>query len=74
MRYIVYKGDDIRCMGTAKECAEIMGVKMSTFKHYLTPSYNYRIEQRAERKVIRWSKGVTVVLPMEDYIQNKLNG
>jgi len=74
VRYIVYKGDDIRCMGTAEECADIMGVKMTTFKHYLTPAYNHRIEQRAERKVIRWSKGVTVVLPMEDYIQSKLNG
>lgn len=75
MRYIVYRGDEIRCMGTAKECADHMGIKMTTFKHYLTPSYNYRIEQRAEKMGIkRWKKGITVVLPMEDYIQKKLNG
>lgn len=74
MRYIVYKGDDIRCMGTAQECVDHMGIKMSTFKHYLTPSYNYRIQVRAERKVIRKTKGALVVLPMEEYIQNKLNG
>jgi hypothetical protein len=74
MRYVVYKGDDIKCMGTAQECVDHMGIKMNTFKHYLTPSYAHRVAERDLKPRIRKSKGYIIVEPMNDYIQKKLNG
>jgi hypothetical protein len=73
MRYIVYKGDDIRCMGTLDECIKLMGIKKSTFQYYLTPSHAHRVEQR-EAGSKRKLKGYTRVEPMQEYIQKKLNG
>lgn len=41
--YAVYKGDDLIVMGTAKECAAHMGIKLASFQHLRTPSYKKRV-------------------------------
>ncbi|PKR86117.1 hypothetical protein [Heyndrickxia camelliae] len=46
MEYAVYKGEEIICIGTALECAKHMGIKVKSFRFYLTPSYQRRIEKR----------------------------
>lgn len=50
MEYAVYKGDTFICMGTAEECAEEMGILVKSFKFYLTPSYQNRINKRKRAK------------------------
>ena len=44
--YAVYKGEKFICIGTAKECAEHMGVLEATIKFYLTPTYQRKIAKR----------------------------
>jgi hypothetical protein len=46
MDYVVYKGEEIVCVGSLKECAEQMGVKKETVKFYTTPTYRRRIAKR----------------------------
>lgn len=36
--YMVYKNDDFQMIGTAKECADFLGVKVNTFFMYQTKS------------------------------------
>lgn len=42
--YVVYKGDDVLCVGTARECAEALGVKVKTVCSYATPSWKRRVD------------------------------
>ncbi|MFC6402288.1 hypothetical protein ACFP67_10790 [Mammaliicoccus sciuri] len=35
--YVIYKGDDIICHGTKRECAEYLGVKEQTIDFLATP-------------------------------------
>ena len=44
--YAVYKGEDLIAMGTARECAEQLGVKLETFRFYRTPKYKRRVASR----------------------------
>ncbi|MGG3800622.1 hypothetical protein [Metabacillus fastidiosus] len=44
--YAVYKGENLICMGTIKECAVYMGVLPATVKFYTTATYKRRIEKR----------------------------
>jgi hypothetical protein len=46
MEYACYKGDVFVCMGTAKECADYLGIKEKTFRWYLNPAYHKRLEKR----------------------------
>ncbi len=46
MEVAVYKGDELICIGTVKECAEHMGVTPKTVRWYLTPTYEKRIAKR----------------------------
>ncbi|MGG4267401.1 hypothetical protein [Peribacillus simplex] len=46
--YAVYKGDEFICLGTARECANYLGVKISTIRFLLSPAYLKRIEKRQE--------------------------
>ncbi|TBL15266.1 hypothetical protein EYB35_07250 [Bacillus paranthracis] len=48
--FMVYKGDDFLCEGTAKECAEFLGVKTETIKFYKTPAYKRRVAERKNAK------------------------
>lgn len=40
--YVLYKGDEILAIGTLKEIAEKMKVKVKTIGFYLTPTYQNR--------------------------------
>ena len=44
--YAVYKGENLVCIGTAKECAAEMGVLPETIKFYTTPTYQKRLARR----------------------------
>lgn len=44
-RYTVYKGDRIVCEGTARECAEALGVKEGTILFYASPAWKRRAER-----------------------------
>lgn len=44
--YVVYRGEDLLCMGNAKECAEQLDILPASFRFYLTPSYQRRIAKR----------------------------
>lgn len=44
--YAVYKGENLLCIGTAKECATEMGVLPETIKFYTTPTYQKRLAKR----------------------------
>ena len=46
--YAVYKGDDFICLGTARECAVYLDIKLSSFRFLLSPAYLKRIEKRKE--------------------------
>ncbi|MFC8563091.1 MULTISPECIES: hypothetical protein [Peribacillus] len=46
--YAVYKGDEFICLGTVRECATYLGVKISTIRYLLSPAYSKRIEKRLE--------------------------
>jgi hypothetical protein len=48
--YAVYKGDDLLCMGTAKDCSEYLGVQEKTVRFYLTPSYKNRVARRKKAR------------------------
>ena len=42
--YAVYKGDEFICVGTAKECADHMGVSDKTIRYMSYPAYKKRME------------------------------
>jgi len=54
--YAVYKGESLRCMGTAEECAAEMGVKLSTFRHYCTPTHHNRVHERNVKRMAKRKK------------------
>lgn len=47
--YTVYKGDEIICTGSARECAEALGVKVKTIYFYASPAWKRRVERRESR-------------------------
>lgn len=46
--FIVYKGDQMVAVGTAEDCAAILGVKPSTIRWHVTPTGRKR--QAARKK------------------------
>lgn len=48
--YAVYKGEDILCIGTIKECSEFMNVLPDTIRFYMTPTYKKRVSKRKKAK------------------------
>ena len=54
--YAVYRGDELIVVGTAKECAEYMGVKENTIRVYASP-------RRRERAI---KTGGTYAIKLED--------
>ena len=47
--YAVYKGEKFLCEGTAKQCAEELGVKKKTIWWWNSASCHMRIEQRIKK-------------------------
>lgn len=43
--YVVYKGDEIICIGSARECAEALGVKVNTIYFYASQAWKRRVER-----------------------------
>lgn len=60
--YAVYKGDNLVCIGTAKECAAEMGVQPETIKFYTTPTYQKRLAKRKKTS----KAGYLTVTKLED--------
>lgn len=59
--FIVYKGETFICAGTAKECAEHMGVKRETIKFYARPVYKKRVAARKN------ARNYIIVEEMKEY-------
>ena len=58
--YAVYKGDEFLDIGTAKELASKMNVKVETIKFWSTPTYHKRIKNHDIATIV-------VKLSVEDY-------
>lgn len=43
--YAVYKGDELLVIGTRKECADRLGVKLQTISYYCSPAYRKKLEK-----------------------------
>ena len=52
MEYAVYKGDELLGIGTAKELAEKLKVKVETIKFYSTDSYQKIIKKENHNRLI----------------------
>lgn len=50
--YAVYKGDELICVGTAKECAEFTGMKESTINWASSPA--------ALKRAKKWKNAIEV--------------
>lgn len=50
--FAMYKGDELLGIGTAKELAEKLNVKVETIRFYNTPTYKKRVKQGKNRKVL----------------------
>ncbi|MGG4305952.1 hypothetical protein ABEW59_24785 [Bacillus wiedmannii] len=48
--YVVYKGESFVCIGTAKECAQHMGVLPATVRYYTTPAYQRKLAKRKKSR------------------------
>lgn len=44
--YAMYRGEDLLCIGTIREIAEELNVKVETVRFYLTPTYQKRLAKR----------------------------
>jgi hypothetical protein len=42
--YAIYKGDEFLCLGTAKECAKQLNVKIQTIYFWNTKTYHERVK------------------------------
>lgn len=49
-QYVLYKGDELIAMGTAKELAELLNVNVKTIHFYATPTSIKR--SKGNRKVV----------------------
>lgn len=43
--YTVYKGDEIICTGSARECAEALGVKVETIYFFASQAWKRHVER-----------------------------
>jgi hypothetical protein len=46
--YAIYKGEDLLAMGTAKECAEVLSVKLTTISITTVPPISAKARQAAQ--------------------------
>lgn len=50
--YALYRGEKFLAIGTKKELAELLNVKVETVSSYATPSYKKRINEAKSRRVV----------------------
>lgn len=55
--YALYKGDDMLGIGTIKELAAELGIKESTVRYYMTPTYKKRSRSKNTRVLVKLGKG-----------------
>lgn len=51
--YAVYKGEELLAIGTAEECAEVLGVQRDTILFYTYPTYQRRLKKRKASDNVR---------------------
>ena len=49
MTYAIYKGENILAIGTERQLARKLGVKVETIKFYRSPAYARRLAKRKKR-------------------------
>lgn len=50
--YALYRGEKFLGVGTKKELAELLNVKVETISFYATPAYKKRTNQAKSRRVV----------------------
>lgn len=50
--YALYRGEKFLAIGTKKELAELLNVKVETVSFYATPSYKKRTNQDKARRLV----------------------
>lgn len=50
--YALYRGEKFLAIGTKKELAELLNVKVETVSSYATPSYKKRINEAKSRRLV----------------------
>ena len=50
--YALYRGEKFLGVGTKKELAELLNVKVETISFYATPAYKKRINQAKSRRLV----------------------
>ncbi|MGF0347628.1 hypothetical protein ACQR3P_28725 [Rhodococcus sp. IEGM1300] len=51
--YAVYKGEKLLIMGTARECAKVLGVLPETVYYYTTDAYQRKLQKRGNPQNVR---------------------
>lgn len=50
--YALYRGEKFIAIGTKKELAELLGVKVETISFYATPAYKKRTNEAKARRLV----------------------
>ena len=50
--YALYRGEKFIAIGTKKELAELLNVKVETISFYATPAYKKRINEAKSRRLV----------------------
>ncbi len=50
--YVLYRGEKFIAIGTKKELAELLNVKVETISFYATPAYKKRINEAKSRRLV----------------------
>lgn len=50
--YALYRGEKFLAIGTKKELAELLNVKVETVSFYATPSYKKRTNEAKSRRLV----------------------
>lgn len=48
MEYAIYKGENLLAIGTERQLARDLGVKVETIKFYRSPAYQRRLAKRKD--------------------------
>lgn len=51
--YALYKGDELLSIGTVNELAEVLRVKESTIRFYMSHAYAKRTSERNGRRLVK---------------------
>lgn len=68
--YALYRGEKFLGIGTKKELAELLGVKVETISFYGTPAYKKRTNQDKARRLvcIDQEEQMAIILTLSDII------